>query len=195
MMNLAELQPVATAALPLAELKDHLRLPDGFPDDGSFDDRLEQSLRAGLALAEARTGKALLMRQFQWQVEAWGGDRIALPVAPLVTLNSVAIRDFDGSANTIELTQFGVISDLHRPALVPRSGAFPTLAGGAVAELIFTAGFGADWTGVPPDLREAVLIMAVDFFDAPLGQAPGMTPSVNALLQRYRALSIGKIGA
>ncbi|MEM1273873.1 MAG: hypothetical protein AAGF88_08650 [Pseudomonadota bacterium] len=195
MMNLAEIQPVATSNLPIGDLKDHLRLPDGFPDDTSFDDRLEQSLRAGLALVEARTGKALFLRQFAWQIDMWGkGDRLTFPIAPLVSVDVMSMRELDGTATSVNLNDFGTIADIHRPSLQPRSGAFPTLNHGAVVDILFTAGFGANWSDLPADLREAVLILAVDFFDAPTGQPPGMTPAVSVLLQRYQGISLGRVG-
>ena len=195
MMTLAEMSPVASTVLPLAHLKDHLRLPDGFPDDGSFDARLEQSLRAALATAEARTGKALFQRQFRWSFEGWGGaDRMPIPAAPITSLDAVAIVDADGTTTPLGTSDFTTMTDIHKPALLPRGAHFPALATGSMVEVLFTAGFATAWDGVPPDLREAVLILAVDYFDAPQGAAIGLPPAVKVLLQRYRGLSLGRIG-
>ena len=48
-MMLVEQTTVPTAALPVAEFKDHLRLGTGFADDGVQDDVLETYLRAAIA--------------------------------------------------------------------------------------------------------------------------------------------------
>ena len=195
MMTLAETNPVATGLLPLGDLKDHLRLPDGFPDDGSFDARIEQSLRAALSTAEARTGKALFQRQFRWSFEDWRGqDRMPVPTAPLVSLDGVSLLQPDGSITALDTASFTTIKDIHRPALLPKAAHFPTLARGTSVEILLTAGFGATWSLIPPDLREAVLILAVDYFDTPAGAPLGAAPAVVALLQRYRGLTLGRIG-
>ena len=162
---------------------------------GAFDARIEQSLRAALATAEARTGKALFQRQFRWSFEDWRGhDRMAMPTAPLVSLDGVSLIHGDGSVTGLDTADFATIKDIHRPALLPKAAHFPTLATGTVVEILLTAGFGATWSDVPPDLREAVLILAVDYFDTPSGATLGVAPAVLALLQRYRGLSLGRIG-
>ena len=195
MMTLAEVSPVATGLLPLADLKDHLRLPDGFPDDGSFDTRLEQSVRAAMATAEARTGKALYRRQFRWGFEDWNGcERVSMPVAPLISLDGVSVLHADGSVSAMNVSDFSTVVDIHRPSLLPKGAHFPTLSTGAMVEVLFTAGFATAWAEVPADLREAVLILAVDYFDAPNGTPMGLAPAVQALLQRYRGVSLGRIG-
>ena len=100
----------------------------------------------------------------------------------------------DGTATALDTSDFTTLTDIHRPVLLPKGAHFPTLARGAMVEVLFSAGFGATWPDVPADLREAVLILAVDYFDAPNGTPVGLTPSVQALLHRHRGLSLGRIG-
>ena len=59
-MMLIEQTGVPTAALPVQEFKDHLRLGTGFADDTVQDALVEAYLRAALAAIEGRIGKALL---------------------------------------------------------------------------------------------------------------------------------------
>lgn len=195
MMHLAEIQPVATAALPLATLKDHLRLPDGFPDGASTDAKLEQSLRASLGSVEARTGKALFVRQFRWRISDWGrSDRVTVPVAPVVSLDAAMILAPGAADEVLDVADFIVMTDIHKPAMLPRATQFPVLARGAEAEFTLSAGFAASWDGIPADLREATLILAADYFDASTDAATKPSPAVEAVLQRYRGLSLGRIG-
>ena len=52
-MMLIEETTVPVAALPVAQLKDHMRLGSGFSDDGLQDTVLETYLRAAIAAIEA----------------------------------------------------------------------------------------------------------------------------------------------
>ena len=70
-MNLVELTEVPDEALPVALLREHLRLGTGFPDDSLQDALLAGFLRAALAAIEGRTGKALLERSFALTLSAW----------------------------------------------------------------------------------------------------------------------------
>lgn len=68
-MMLSEESPVLETALPVQALKDHLRLGSGFSDDDVQDGVLMMHLRAALAVIEARTGKAILARQFRLRLD------------------------------------------------------------------------------------------------------------------------------
>ncbi|MEM9754997.1 MAG: hypothetical protein AAF914_03335 [Pseudomonadota bacterium] len=195
MMKLAETAPIAQAALPLAELRTTLRLPEGFSDDGGHDARLQDCARAALALVEARTGKVLLTRSFSWMLERWSTpDRQAFPVAPILGLDALGFRGTDGGLTSLNIAEFRIIDDMHRPALAARNGALPGIPVGATLELSFTAGFSSAWEGVPPDLREAVLILAAEIFDGSPHTAPSIPAAVELLLQRYRSVGLRGIG-
>lgn len=70
-MVLTEQTVVPTAALPIQEFKDHLRLGTGFVDDGVQDALAEGYLRAALAAIEGRIGKALIARDFLLTLNGW----------------------------------------------------------------------------------------------------------------------------
>ncbi|MBF9036029.1 hypothetical protein HKCCE2091_17420 [Rhodobacterales bacterium HKCCE2091] len=199
MMNLVEIAPVDAGLLPLAALKEQLRLPAGFSDDGSADGKLTASLRAAIAAVEARTGKALLRRQFLFRVSDWAEtDRQPLPVGPVASLDQFTVVKRDGTVEGMDLAAFRIVPDSHRPALAPVGSSLPTLPTGGRAELRITAGFAAAWTGVPPDLAEAVLILAADYFDMPQtdgARTPGMPAAVQVLLEPHRSLGLRRIGA
>ncbi|MEY8841968.1 hypothetical protein AB9K41_23310, partial [Cribrihabitans sp. XS_ASV171] len=96
-MMLNEETTVPEAALPVQQFKAHLRLGTGFAEDAVQDAVLESFLRAAIAAIEARTGKVLIARQFSWVLTAWR-DRYgeAFPVAPVVSLEAVVLRDAGG---------------------------------------------------------------------------------------------------
>lgn len=165
-MKLVELNAVPDAALPVARLRDHLRLGRGFGPDAGMDALLAEMLRAALAGVERRTGKAVLIRDFMWQVTAWR-DRAAqpLPLAPVVSVDGIVMRRAGGEAVTLGAETYRVIADAHRPVLqgIPF---LPVLSGGDLAEVTLTAGYGGAFTDLPPDLGQAVIALAAHLYES-----------------------------
>jgi uncharacterized phiE125 gp8 family phage protein len=187
-MMLVEQATVPVAALPVAEFRDHLRLGSGFADDAVQDGVLETCLRAALAAIEARTGKAILRRDFRWSVSAWRDlARQALPLAPVAAITRLAIVDRTGAETMIGPERYALARDTHRPALVAQGFLLPSIPVGGSAEIMFTAGYGVVWSGVPADLRTAVFLLAASYYEtrAGTGDGTGFPAEVNALLPPY----------
>jgi uncharacterized phiE125 gp8 family phage protein len=193
-MMLVEEAAVPASALPVAALRDHLRLGSGFGDEAVQEALLAGYLRAALATIEGRCAKALIARRFVWTVAAWrdpGG--VALPLAPVAAVVSVAILD-EGGAVPVDASRWRLVPDMHRPRLVPRGGAaLPAIPEGAVAEVVFDAGFGA-WAAVPPDLAQAVMMLAASYHEArhEAGFRPeaALPPAVARLVERWRTVRV-----
>jgi uncharacterized phiE125 gp8 family phage protein len=197
-MMLVEQTTVPTAALPVADFKDHLRLGTGFADDGVQDDVLEAYLRAALAAIEARTSKALIARAFSWTLTAWR-DLAAqvLPVAPVSAITSLTIVDLQGGQEVINTAKYTLEQDLHRPRLVTTGYTLPVIPVGGSAVILFDAGFGAAWTDVPADLQHAVMMLAALYYEnrgTHAGEA-AMPASVASLVARYRPVRLFGGGA
>ncbi|QUS35151.1 head-tail connector protein [Falsirhodobacter algicola] len=168
-MNLTEDIPVAPEALPIAALRAHLKLPAGFDDDGVPEALLEQYLRAAIAVIEGRTGKALIARGFRLNApEGAPGGVLVLPLAP------VTAAEGGGTLRP----------DAHRPRL-------EGLPPGPLA-ITLTAGFGP-WEAVPPDLAQAVILLAAEYFemrDEGALRVAGLPVRVAALLDRWRPVRL-----
>jgi uncharacterized phiE125 gp8 family phage protein len=194
-MMLVEVAPVPGASLPVQALKDHLRMGSGFAEDGLQDGLLEGFLRAALAAIEVRTGKALFQRAFTWTVEGWRqGDRAALPVAPVSAVTAVVTITSAGVETTVPATAWRLVQDAQRPLLLALSGTMPVIPQNGGARVAFTAGFAAAWTGLPADLRQAVMLLAAHFYEyrTDTGLAEGCMPfGVTALIERYRPARLG----
>lgn len=193
-MALTELTQVPDAALPLHRLREHLRLPSGFGDEALQDGLLAGFLRAAAAAVEARTGKALLARTFELTVRDWvTPDRHPLPVAPVSAVSSVTLTDAAGAATAAPATAWRLDPDGARPVLAARGAQLPPVRWGGHATVVFAAGYGPAWDDVPPDLAQAVLMLAAHYYDyrdeTRLG--PGCMPfGVTALIERYRPLRL-----
>lgn len=192
-MMLTELTSVPESALPLAELRDHIRLGSGFADDALQDGLLMAYLRSALAAIENRTGKVLLERTFEWVLFEWRSPtKQPLPLAPVQDVPQIGFEDPDGS---VAYTSEGWIlkQDSQRPFLVPTGACLPAIPTDYALKIQMLAGFGASWSDVPGDLQQAVLMLAAYFYenrqesDAPSG---GMPFGVRSLIEPYRTVRV-----
>lgn len=191
-MMLIEQTTVPGAALPVQEFRDHMRLGTGFADDGAQDALLERFLRAAMAAIEARVGKVLMQRQFLLTLEEWRdlGEQ-PLPVAPVQSIVSVNLVDKAGAATLVAASRYVLVKDLHRPRLNASGVLLPTIATDGTVEIVFQAGFGAAWSNVPADLRQAVLLLAAHYHEHRSEAGTGILPfGLMALVERYRTVRI-----
>ncbi|PID37133.1 MAG: hypothetical protein CR993_01710 [Rhodobacterales bacterium] len=193
-MMLVEQTTVPGTALPVSQFKDHLRLGTGFADGALQDEVLEAYLRAAMSAIEARIGKALISRSYSWTLTAWR-DLAAqvLPIAPVRAITGLTIVDRLGAEEVIDPARYGLEPDRHRPKLVARSLLLPAIPVGGKAVIAFEAGFGPGWDDLPADLKQAVLMLAAQFYEnrgtglAGEGRIP---PAVAALIGSYRNLRL-----
>lgn len=194
-MMLTEQTAVPGSALPVQAMKDHLRLGTGFADDGLQDGLIEAHLRAAIAAIEARTGKALLTRRFVLRLSRWREIQGAqsLPVAPVAGIVSVTLTDAADMPTVLTPDRYRLVPDMHRPRLAGVGRVLPTISEGGAVEIVFDAGFGPDWSVVPADLGQAVLLLAAEFYERRHdgGEGGGAVPiTVQALIERWRTVRV-----
>lgn len=191
-MNLTELTAVPAGAIPVADFADHLRLASGFADAGGEDALLEGYLRAAIAAIEGRTGKVLLEKRFSWELTRWyAPDRQGLPVGPVSAVGGIVLVARDGSETPVDPGLYELRKDLFRPEL--RAAMLPAIPYGGQARVEFTAGFGADWASVPPDLAQAVYLLAADNYETRTdreGRGATMPFGVLSLIERYKTVRL-----
>lgn len=189
-MNTVEVTSVAPAALPIAALRDHLRMGTGFGTEGLQDGLLEACLRAALARIESYCGKAVLAREFLLRVSAWRDlSRQILPLAPVRSVTRLAIRDRQGAETVLPATAYRLIRDDHVPLLISAGFSLPPIPLAGEAEITFDAGYGA-WGDVPADMAQAVLILAARLYEGREGEGADMPGAVSGLLSRHRTLRL-----
>ena len=193
-MLLTELTTISGAALPVQGLKDHLRLGTGFADSGMQDGLLEGYLRSAISAIEGRTGKALLSRQFKLTLEDWrDGSEQALPVAPVSAVVSLTLHNLANTATVIPADRYRLVQDTHRPKLAAAGYVLPVVPIDGRIEIVFAAGFGATWANVPPDLQQAVFLLAAQYYEHrnEFAEAqPGLPYPVQALIERWRTVRV-----
>jgi uncharacterized phiE125 gp8 family phage protein len=193
-MMLVEETTVPVSALPVAQFKDHLRLGSGFSDDGVQDAVLESYLRAALAAIEARTGKILIEREFSWSLTTWrDARRQPLPVAPVNAIGAVTLMNGIGEETVVDNTVWRLDPDMQRPSLQPVGTFLPNLPHGGSVRISMLAGFGPEWSDLPADLAQAVMLLAAHFYEYRHDinrTAPAMPMGVQALIERYRTVRL-----
>ena len=191
-MILIEQTQVPDGALPVAEFRNHLQLGTGFADDGLQDAVLIPQFRAALARIEGETGKAILQRTFRYAVTAWREmAHEYLPLAPVTDIVSFSVTDRSGGVDVIAPGSYRLCEDAHRPHLKWLGLVLPTIPVGGTAEIVFEAGYSADWAGVPADLKQAVMILATHFYEDRSGRMGDRLPvSVASLLKPYRQIRL-----
>ncbi len=192
-MILIEQTEVPDTALPVAEFREHLQLGSGFADDGLQDSVLIAELRAAIATVEGKTGKALISRDFMQVNSAWRalGTQV-FPVAPVSAIQSLTIVDATDTATEIDAGAYRLRQDAHAPALVSVGLSLPIIPVGGSGDILFTAGYG-DWTDVPPDLRQAVLMLAAHYYanrSAVDARATALPMGVMAICRRHTPIRL-----
>jgi len=195
-MMMVELTSVPGAAWPVTELADHLRLARGFADDGSQDAQLESCLRAAVSAIEARIGKALFQRRFGLTLMDWrDASGHPLPVAPVVAVEAVKLISRSGDETLVSPDAYVLRPDGHRPVLAATASNLPAPSQSGTIEIEFTAGFSADWAGMPADLKRAVLMLAGQFWGQDWQPDTAIPATVSVLLEPYRQLRLRGAGA
>lgn len=198
-MMLVEQTTVPSAALPVAEFKDHLRLGTGFADDGVQDSVLESYLRASMAAIEARTGKILITRSYNWTLTCWRELATqALPIAPVVVITEVKVIDELGVETVIAPNTYQLVPDSQRPHIRATTSALPTIPTYGSVEISFDAGYGASWAELPPDLGQSVFLLAAHYYENRSAMVAGEQPmpfGVSLLIDRYRTVRLFGEGA
>lgn len=192
-MMLTEETPVPSGALPVEEMKDHLRMGSGFAEDGLQDGLIETYLRAAIAAIEGRIGKMLFRRRFLWLLDGWRDVEQALPVSPVAGIVSLTLVDAAGGEVVVPDGAYRLIPDLHRPRLAGKGGALPAIPGDGTAKVVFDAGFGPGWADIPVDLRQAVLLLAGEYYEHrhdDAAQGAGLPFGVVTLIERWRTVRI-----
>ncbi|MDF2232954.1 head-tail connector protein [Albimonas sp. CAU 1670] len=190
---LSELEPAPWAPIPLAELAAHLRLPEGLEEQERG--ALELYARAAGAAVEGMTGKALISRKFTWTVTRWRDAFSApLPIAPVSWIDAVTMLDAEGGWQAADPSTYVLVPSAHRPRIEGARGrALPAVPVGGRIEVELTAGFGEDWNAIPADLRQAVMLLAAQYYEQrqvtadPVREAPY---GVEALVARHREIRL-----
>ena len=157
-MTTVVITPPAADAVALEEIYDHLRLIDTGEDPDPQDDLLDLLRSAAVEKIEAETGLALISRTLQTTFDCFS-ERLALPIAPIVSISRITYLDSSGDEQTLALSDFALVDRIDDPGIIsgygktwPATWDFP---GSVTVE--YVAGFGDAAEDVPGGIRVAIL--------------------------------------
>ena len=184
---LEQLTPPAALAIPTATLGDHLHLNTAAPELDETE-TLTRLIEAATAAIERQIQKALIMHTWRWSLQSW---RAPLPLTPVAAIESIEIIDGYGESQTWD-GWFLVHGPT--PRIGTRKGQIrPSIPTDGHAQITFTAGYGTGWTDIPPDLRQAVTLLAAHYYEhreAATETLAVLPFGVTSLIAPYRPIRI-----
>lgn len=137
-------------------------------DDTTFDDLIEEYIKAARQYVEAETHRQLVTATYELIADRFAGsnNRIYLPFGQLQSVTSVKYIDTDGVEQTLDSSKYKV-SDSREPGFIEPaySESWPTARLEADAVRIrFVCGYGAPNT-VPGEVKHVLLMLVAHFFE------------------------------
>lgn len=176
MNNLTRIAAPTAPAVTLAELKAHLRI--WHDEDDAY---LPLLLNAAISMIDGPTGIGTAMVTQTWrqlQTTRMTGE-IVLPLGPVQSVESVEVLSGGAWSETDDWT----LTNDQRPALLNPVGSWPDHE---QIRVTFKAGFSNEATGVPEDLKAAILLIVTHLYEHRGDTDQAMPPAVDAILSRYR---------
>lgn len=171
--------PAAAIAAVRDSAKLHLRIA------GAAEDALlEAHAATALALCEAFTGQALIVRAWSEVLPAHGAWQ-RLPAAPVTVIDTVEGLSASGTGFALPSDAYGVDIDAAGEGWVRGSGAIAT----GRFRIGYAAGLASDWSSLPAPLIQGVVLLVAHLFEA---RANGGAPpaAVAALWRPWRRVRL-----
>lgn len=158
-------QTVAPTAYLWAEsdIREHLRI------DHSEEDGYLRNLRESATIeAENYLRRSLLAQTWRWTLDRFPPWEFTLPRNPVTAVSSITYVDSDGATQTLSSSLYRLVTNGTPTRLEPVWGeTWPTIRPITDAITItFAAGYGAAASAVPMSIRQAVLLIIEQHYDA-----------------------------
>ncbi len=188
-MSLLLTTPPTAEPLVLADVKAHLRIY--IADDDLY---ITSLIIAARRTIESRYGLCLMRQSWALFADAWPVDRLfRIPLWPILTVDAITSYADDDSATAIDPTSYFLDVAVRPTRVALRQGRVfmqpaRTING---LKLAFTAGFGADATFVPQEIKFALMATIADWYQN-RGDVTGGSLPATALeaLASYRNVRI-----
>ncbi|MCX5570421.1 head-tail connector protein [Kaistia nematophila] len=159
-MTAALISAPATEPVSLADVKAHLRV------DGTAEDSLLQAaILAACTHVESETRRKLIAQGWRLYLDEWpSGRAIELPVAPLISVESITLYDIVGAAHVLDPDDYRVDAARLPPRIVAKLRPQAALYDNGI-EIDVTAGYGVSSLAVPAALRQAILMLVAHWYE------------------------------
>ena len=167
----------------VSEVKNYLKV------DTSADDTLITTLiGAARQTAESYLNMALITQTITEKLDRLNSPTIYLSVNPVIAVSSFQYADSENNTQTYASSNY-VVDTYSKPARLSLGfgKSWPTLYGNINdVTITYTAGFGTESSGVPMQIRQAILMMIADSYDNREDYVKKMPTASQYLLDQYR---------
>lgn len=159
-MSVTLMAPPALEPISLVQIKEHLRV-----EHTSEDTLISAYITSARLHIEAILAKLLISQNWRINFDRLPtGKTVYLPLAPLLSLNSVSFYTDQSGPNTIPAVDYTIDLDSVRPRFSLHLQRQNLRAFGAY-ELDVTVGYGPAAEDVPGDVRQALLLLVAHWYE------------------------------
>ena len=161
----------ANPVLALDDVKDHLRVTGNDEDD--YIASLIEAVRGHFEGPFGLLKRCLVDQTWKFYLDDFTSE-IEMPLPPLNSVEHIKYYDTDGVQQTLSTDVYDVDDKSEMGRIVLKSGqSWPAVEIGInKVEIEFIAGYGADDTAIPDDLRHAMLLIIGHYYENREDTAP-----------------------
>ena len=167
----------------LSEVKNYLKV------DTSADDTLITTLlQSAREVAERYLNQALITQTITEKLDRLNSPVIYLSVSPVISVSSFQYADSQNTTQTYNAANY-IVDTFEKPARlsVAYGKTWPTLYGNINdVTITYTAGYNTEPSGVPMQIRQAILMMIADSYDNREDYVKKLPTASEYLLDQYR---------
>ena len=167
----------------LSEVKNYLKV------DTSADDTLITTLlQSAREVAERYLNQALITQTITEKLDRLNSPVIYLSVSPVISVSSFQYADSQNTTQTYNASNY-IVDTFEKPARlsVAYGKTWPTLYGNINdVTITYTAGYNTEPSGVPMQIRQAILMMIADSYDNREDYVKKLPTASEYLLDQYR---------
>ena len=167
----------------LSEVKNYLKV------DTSADDTLITTLlQSAREVAERYLNQALITQTITEKLDRLNNPVIYLSVSPVISVSSFQYADSQNTTQTYNSSNY-IVDTFEKPARlsVAYGKTWPTLYGNINdVTITYTAGYNTEPSGVPMQIRQAILMMIADSYDNREDYVKKLPTASEYLLDQYR---------
>lgn len=182
MLKLKLITPPAVEPVTAEEAKGQLRIDD---DDTTFDTQLDVLIHAARQWCEEYQNRAYITQEWELALDRWPcGRYIRLPRPPLIEVESITVTNSDGIDTPYSDY---TVDDYSEPARIIGMWPHSKLAETNGIVIRYEAGYGESPDEVPKKIRQAIMLLALHWFENGMCEPP---PAVLWLLAQDRVIPI-----
>ena len=173
----------ATEIFTLQEVKDYLKV-----DDTTEDTLITTLLQSARQAAERYLNQALITQTITEKLDRLQLSTIYLSVSPVISVSSFQYADSQNTTQTYNSSNY-IVDTFEKPARlsIAYGKTWPTLYGNINdVTITYTAGYNTEPSGVPMQIRQAILMMIADSYDNREDYVKKLPTASEYLLDQYR---------